>query len=276
MSPGYPGPGLTSRRGGYSGQVEAAGPQPGSGATLRLAAAGDVHAHEGNAARLRDSFAKAGQDAQLILLAGDVTSTGDPAEARFLADAIREVTVPVVAVLGNHDWHRNGQREIAATLQDAGAAVLERDATILNVASEQVGVCGLKGFVGGFGATCLPDFGEPLLREVYAATGQDVEALDRGLTEIATCRFRIVLLHYSPVAETLKGEPPEIWVFLGSERLAAPIREHRPDLVLHGHAHAGELEGEIADVPVYNVSIPVTGRDFWSIELTGSPVAGIP
>jgi Icc-related predicted phosphoesterase len=130
-----------------------------------------------------------------------------------------------------------------------------------------VGVVGLKGFVGGFAGSRLPDFGEPLLREVYAQTTRDVEALDRGLREVAECDLRIVLLHYAPILETIEGEPPGIHAFLGSERLAGPLLAHAPDLVLHGHAHAGTLHGCAGSSEVYNVSVPVMQRDFWLFEL---------
>jgi Icc-related predicted phosphoesterase len=125
----------------------------------------------------------------------------------------------------------------------------------------------VKGFVGGFSGSHLPDFGEPLLREVYRETSREVEALDRGLREIATCPTRIVLLHYAPIVATIAGEQPGIYSFLGTDRLAAPIVEHEPDLVLHGHAHAGTFQGAIGNTPVYNVSVPVMQRDFWLFEL---------
>ena len=238
---------------------------------LRLAAAGDIHCHEGLGEQLRASFAEMDRSADLILLAGDLTSTGEPSEASVLAEALRPLSTPVVAVLGNHDCHRNGEQEITTILRDAAALVLERESAILEVAGQQVGIVGLKGFVGGFAPSNLPDFGESLLRTVYAETGKDVAALERGLSDIAACPFRIVLLHYSPTPQTLQGEPPEIWVFLGTDRLAAPLEEQTPDLVLHGHAHAGQLEGAIGAVPVYNVSVPVLGRDHWSIELSAAP-----
>jgi Icc-related predicted phosphoesterase len=128
---------------------------------------------------------------------------------------------------------------------------------------------GTKGFVGGFPDSALPDFGEPLLRKVYAETSAEVEALDQGLRAVARCPLRIVLLHYAPTATTLEGEPRGIFAFLGSDRLARPITEHTPDLVLHGHGHAGRFEGFIGAVPVYNVSVPVMRRDFWIFELGG-------
>src|SRR5918998_963705 len=115
----------------------------------------------------------------------------------------------------------------------------------------------------------LPDFGEPRLRALYAETASDVEALDHGLREIAHCPVRIVLLHYAPIAETLEGEPPEIWAMLGTDRLAGPLVEHQPQLVLHGHAHAGRFAGSLGAIPVHNVSVPVMQRDFWIFELAG-------
>jgi Icc-related predicted phosphoesterase len=135
------------------------------------------------------------------------------------------------------------------------------------VGGSHVGVAGIKGFVGGFHGLGLPDFGEPSLRAIYAETGAEAEALAEGLTRIALCPFRIALLHYAPLSDTLRGEPTEIWAFLGSDRLAAPLLEHRPDLVLHGHAHAGTFEASLDGIPVHNVSVPVIGRDFWIFEL---------
>jgi Icc-related predicted phosphoesterase len=121
--------------------------------------------------------------------------------------------------------------------------------------------------VGGFTGSHLPDFGEPLLRSVYAETSDDVAALDSGLREVAMCPVRIVMLHYAPSTSTIEGEPLGIWPFLGTDRLAAPIAEHEPHLVVHGHAHAGTFRGGIGEVPVYNVSVPVIERDFWVFEL---------
>jgi len=136
----------------------------------------------------------------------------------------------------------------------------------------ELGVVGTKGFVGGFPGSALPDFGEPLLRRVYAETSAEADAIARGLQAIVHCDIRIVLLHYSPVVDTLEGEPPGIYTYLGSERLATPIAENGADLVLHGHAHAGSFQGCIGDIPVYNVAVHVTGRSFWIVELDGSGV----
>jgi uncharacterized protein len=236
---------------------------------VRIAAAGDLHAREGMEDQLRASFSALSGRADMVLLAGDLTTCGEPKEARVLAEACTGLEIPAVAVLGNHDWHLDRADEISAVLADAGIIVLDRAATVIETAGVRIGVAGAKGFVGGFPGSHLPDFGEPALRMVYAEATAEIKGIARGLQEIATCDLRIVLLHYAPTEQTLAGEPEGIWAFLGTDRMAAPIREHEPDLVLHGHAHIGTLEGSIGSVPVYNVSVPVMGKDFWIFELTG-------
>jgi uncharacterized protein len=234
---------------------------------VRIAAAGDVHCSPERRHEIEESFARIAEQADLVLLAGDLTTGGEPDDGAVLAEACRQLAIPVLAVLGNHDWHANRCDELVAVLEDGCIAVLDRDCRVLDVADTRVGVVGTKGFIGGFPDSALPDFGEPLLRRVYAETSAEVEALDRGLDAVAGCDLRIVLLHYAPTPTTLGGEPKGIYAFLGSDRLAAPISEHVPDLVLHGHGHAGTFEGFIGKVPVYNVSIPVMQRDFWVFEL---------
>jgi Icc-related predicted phosphoesterase len=219
---------------------------------------------------MAQAFADLEGKADLVLLAGDLTTYGEPEQAQVLAEAAGSLSIPVVAVLGNHDWHADRSEQVAETLREAGIEVLERAWTVVGVNGVDVGVVGTKGFVGGFPDSALPDFGEPLLRKVYAETSAEVEALDQGLRAVARCPLRIVLLHYAPTATTLEGEPRGIFAFLGSDRLARPITEHTPDLVLHGHGHAGRFEGFIGAVPVYNVSVPVMRRDFWIFELGGA------
>jgi Icc-related predicted phosphoesterase len=240
-----------------------------SSVVIKVAAAGDVHAGGPGDERFAAVFADVAREADLILLAGDLTLHGEPAEARALVEAVRSVEVPVVAVLGNHDWHANRSEELSSVLRDGGLRMLERESTVVDVDGTKVGIAGVKGFVGGFPDSELPDFGEPSLRRVYAETTAEVEALDRGLKEISECEVRIALLHYAPTTLTLEGEPPVIWAFLGSDRLAAPIARHRPDLVLHGHGHRGTFQGAIGDVPVYNVAQEVIEKDFWIFELGG-------
>ena len=170
-------------------------------------------------------------------------------------------------MLGNHDWHAGRHEELTQVLEEAGITVLDRSYAICHIADTEVGIVGTKGFVGGFPGSHLPDFGEPSLRHVYAETSAEVRALDEGLRAVAVCPIRIVLLHYSPTESTLAGEEPGIWAFLGTDRLAPPIIEHSPNVVLHGHAHAGRFEGSICDVPVFNVSVPLMWRSFWVFEL---------
>jgi Icc-related predicted phosphoesterase len=239
--------------------------------SIRIAAAGDIHVHEGVREHVAHAFAELVGEVDLVLLAGDLTRAGEPQEAAVLADVASgpAAELPIFAVLGNHDWHANRTHELVSILSDAGIRLLERSSAQIDVRGTRVGIVGLKGFVGGFPDWTLPDFGEPLLRQVYAETTADCQALDRGLSAVADCDLRLVLLHYSPTGTTLEGEPRAIWAFLGSDRLARPIAEHHPDLVVHGHAHAGHFEGFVGPVPVYNVAVPVTRRDFWIFELPG-------
>ena len=234
---------------------------------IRIAAAGDIHCSEPLREHIARAFAEVASHADLVLLAGDLTTHGEPEQAAVLADACRPLTIPVLAVLGNHDYHANRCEEVCSVLAEGGIHVLQREFEIHEVDGIEVGVVGAKGFVGGFPGAELPDFGEPLLRDVYHETTREVDAIEAGLEAIAGCHRRIVLLHYAPIPETLVGEPETIWAFLGSSRLAAPIGAHRPDLVLHGHAHRGTFAGSLGPVPVRNVAVAVTGKDFELFEL---------
>ena len=240
---------------------------------IRVAAAGDIHCSDANRDELEHAFRTVDEEVDLVLLAGDLTTYGELDQAELLADICRPLRVPVYAVLGNHDWHCNQVEEIVSALGGAGVRVLERSWAVQDMDGASVGVAGTKGFVGGFPDSQLPDFGEPSLRRVYAETTAEVEALTAGLEGIAGCDYRIVLLHYSPTMTTLEGEPRGIWPFLGTDRLAPPIVEYHPDVVLHGHTHAGTFEGFVGDVPVFNVALPVLGgREFFVFELDGATV----
>ena len=234
---------------------------------IRIAAAGDIHCGEQNRDALERSFARVENEVDLVLLAGDLTTVGEPEQAAILADICRPLDVRVAAVLGNHDWHANRVDEVVPLLEDADVTLLDKSWMTCEVDGARVGVVGTKGFIGGFPDSQLPDFGEPSLRHVYAETSAEVEAIDRGLGATHDCDYRIVLLHYSPTTTTLEGEPRVIWAFLGTDRLAPPIAEHRPDVVLHGHGHRGRFDGFIGDVPVYNVAVQVMKRDFFVFEL---------
>ena len=237
---------------------------------IRIAAAGDVHASEATRERVLRAFDKVADEADVILLAGDLTTTGEPEQAAVLAEACRDLSIPVFTVLGNHDHHAGREDDIRALLEESGVHVLDRSWRTCEIAGLELGVVGAKGFVGGFPGSALPDFGEALMRQVYAETGAEAESIARGLQEVVHCDLRIVLLHYAPVQATILGEPEGIHVMLGSDRLATPIAEYGADLVLHGHAHAGSFEGCIGKIPVYNVAVHVTGRDFWIFDLDGA------
>jgi Icc-related predicted phosphoesterase len=241
--------------------------EPSPPSSLRIAAAADLHCLPETAAHTREAFAAIAKQADMILLAGDLTSHGQPDQAQVLADAVSDIDLPIVACMGNHDMHYERMAELVPIWEQAGITVLEREHTICDVAGHSVGIVGLKGFVGGYGDASMADYGEPLMRELFAMTTVDVDDLDAGLEAIGDCELRLVLMHYSPVADTLVGEPEGLWSMLGSDRFAAPIRKHRPDMVLHGHAHSGTFAGALEETPVYNVSIPVMRRDFWIFEL---------
>jgi Icc-related predicted phosphoesterase len=233
---------------------------------IKIAAAGDIHCAEEERVRLQSAFAEADRQADVILLAGDLTTYGEPEQGAVLAEVSREIETPIFAVLGNHDWHADRHEELAAALRDGGIRLLERGSDVCTVRGVEIGIAGTKGFVGGFSDSLLPDFGEPLLRRLYAETSAEVASLDRGLKAIQECGVRIVLLHYAPTTTTIEGEREAIWAFLGSERLAMPIAEHRPDAVFHGHGHAGTFAGSVDHVPVFNVGAAVPVRDFWLFE----------
>jgi Icc-related predicted phosphoesterase len=247
------------------------GGDAGGECAIRIAATGDIHlGRKGDQERWTEAFAGLRGRVDLVLLAGDLTTHGEPEQGRMVAAAVQGLDVPILTVLGNHDWHVNRRDELVAVLEEGGIDVLERTHRVLELCGTEVGVAGTKGFGGGFDGAHIPDFGEPLMRQVYAESIAEADALDAALREIALCPFRIALLHYAPIAATLHGERSDIWPFLGTDRLAAPLREHHPDLVLHGHAHAGTFEGRLGEVPVYNVSVPVLGEDFWVFEMTGA------
>jgi Icc-related predicted phosphoesterase len=173
--------------------------------TIRVAAAGDIHCSEQNRAAVADAFAGIAGQVDAILVAGDLTTFGEPEQAEVLADACGGLEIPVVTVLGNHDWHANRADEIVNVLSASGIVVLDRSWTVLDCGRAKVGVVGTKGFVGGFPDSTLTDFGEPIMRAVYAETTDEVEALDRGLEAVADCPVRIVLLHYAPTSSVVSA-----------------------------------------------------------------------
>jgi Icc-related predicted phosphoesterase len=234
---------------------------------IRVAAAGDVHCDEDNRDEIERAFGGIEGEVDAILLAGDLTTYGKLEQGELLAAICASVETPIYAVLGNHDWHCDQAAELTSALEAAGVRMIDRGHAVQELDDARLGIAGVKGFVGGFPDSALPDFGEPLLRQVYAETSAEVDALAAGLAAIAGCDHRIALLHYAPTATTLEGEPRGFFALLGSDRLAAPIVEHHPQLALHGHAHVGAFQGAVGDVPVYNVAVPSLARGFFVFEL---------
>jgi Icc-related predicted phosphoesterase len=232
-------------------------------APVRVAAVGDVHVGLDSAGRLRAGLDGLAGKADLLLLAGDLTHRGRVEEAKVLVEELRGVGVPVVAVLGNHDYHSDQQDAIMALLEDAGIRLLEGDAVTVEVGGRRVGIAGTKGFGGGFVGASASDFGEPEMKAFTRLTKRLAERLERALASLDPTGVRVALLHFSPVAETLAGEPCEIHPFLGSYLLAEAIDRAGADLALHGHAHRGSRTGVTSGgVPVRNVAQPVIGRAY--------------
>jgi Icc-related predicted phosphoesterase len=229
---------------------------------IRIAAAGDLHFGTDSAGTLRPRLQHLSEHADLFLLAGDLTRYGDPDEAAVLAEELKDVGVRTFAVLGNHDYHLDREKEVRDVLERAGIRVLEGEGEVVEVDGQRVGVAGIKGFGGGFAGACGTEFGEREMKAFVRHTRTIAEGLGDAL-EALDADVRIVLLHFSPVPETLVGERLEIYPFLGSYLLADAVDRSGADLVLHGHAHAGSERGETAGgVPVRNVSQPVIGAAY--------------
>ncbi len=225
---------------------------------VRMAAVGDLHCTRTSQGVFQPLFAKVAEAADVMLLAGDLTDYGLPDEARVLARELTPFRIPTVAVLGNHDVESDKQEEVRQILSDAGVVVLDGDATEV----QGIGIAGIKGFGGGFGQRALGAWGETIIKQFVHEAVNEALKLEGALARLRTSTL-VVLLHYSPVQKTVEGEPLEIYPFVGSSRLEEPINRFPVSLVLHGHAHRGQLEGATtAQVPVYNVSMPLLARSF--------------
>jgi Icc-related predicted phosphoesterase len=229
---------------------------------IRVAAVGDLHVGQDGAGLLHPHLCDLSAHADVLLLAGDLTRCGDPAEAAVLVAELRGVNVPIVAVLGNHDYHAGREDELRDVLTAAGVHVLEGEALTLSVDGTTLGIAGAKGFGGGFAGACGSDFGEPEMKAFIGHTRDVATRLEEALKR-AEGAARVALLHYSPVEETLQGERLEIYPFLGSYLLAQAIDTAGADLVLHGHAHRGHEKGITpGGVHVRNVAQPVIQRAY--------------
>jgi uncharacterized protein len=223
-----------------------------AGRVVRVAAVGDFHCGEKDGGLYRDQFAKVNDQADVLLLAGDLTRRGTPAEIDVVIRELQEVRIPILAVLGNHD-HESGQPEkVNEALRTRGVHLLDEAPFELN---EHVGFAGVKGFMGGFGRYTLTAFGEGETKAFVNTTLEEVQKLEYSLRRLST-PIRVVLMHYAPIVETVMGEPEQIFPFLGNDRLLEPIDRFNAAVVFHGHAHHGTFAGKTpAGVPVFNVSM---------------------
>ena len=218
---------------------------------MKIAAIGDLHVTEDSNAPYRRLFAEMSDEADVILLCGDLTNFGKTKEAEILAEDIRLCTVPVLGVLGNHDYECGQPEEVCRILHDGGMIVLDEQAHEI----DGVGFAGVKGFLGGFGRGELAPFGEPMIKAFVNETNNEARKLENALRSLRTAKI-VAVLHYSPIVETLEGEPIEIFQYLGSARLADALdRFDNIAAVFHGHAHHGTYEGKtMRGTPVYNVA----------------------
>lgn len=233
---------------------------------LKIAALADLHVKEEDHAPYRELFAEISQAADVLVIAGDLTDLGKPAEARILAEDLRACSIPVVAVLGNHDYECGHVEEVSHILRDCGIHLLEGQ----SVEIDGVAFVGVKGFAGGFGRFMLGSFGEPAIKAMVAESVTEAMRLENALRKVRSDRA-LAVLHYAPIADTVAGEPPEIFPFLGSSRLAETLDRFPVSAVVHGHAHRGTYEGRTpAGTRVYNVATHVekpTGKPYAILEL---------
>ncbi|MGH2698789.1 MAG: metallophosphoesterase family protein [Actinomycetota bacterium] len=233
---------------------------------IRIAAVGDIHFERDAGGPLRPLFERLDEEADLLLIAGDLTHHGDPEQARALASELKDLPVPIVAVLGNHDYSLDREGEIAHIVSDAGVTVLEGDAMTIEVEGRRVGVAGTTGFGGGW-PPCWQASGEPETRAFIGRTQRLARGLEQALSALDGAT-RIALLHYSPVETTIANDPPQLWPWLGSYLLGEALDNAGADLALHGHVHLGIHKGDTpGGVPVRNVSRPLLGRPFAILRL---------
>lgn len=218
---------------------------------VRVAAVGDFHCGEEDAGRYREAFARVNDEADVLVLAGDLTRRGTPAEFRVVAGELADVRIPILTVLGNHD-HESHQTEAGlAILRERGVHILDGEPFELN---DRIGFAGVKGFMGGFGRWTLTAFGEVETKAFVGTTLEEVQRLEFALRRLST-PVRVVVLHYAPITDTVVGEPEQIFPFLGNDRLVEPIDRFKAAVVFHGHAHHGTFRGTTpGGVPVFNVS----------------------
>jgi Icc-related predicted phosphoesterase len=233
---------------------------------LKVATIGDLHVKEDKTNSFRDLFGEISQTANVLVLCGDLTDTGTPSEAELLAEDLRACSIPVIAVLGNHDYESDQVDKVAQIIKGAGVHLLDGQSYEV----DGVGFVGVKGFIGGFGKRMLSSFGENSIKNLVAESQNEAMRLENAMRGVKS-RRAMVVLHYAPIAETVDGEPPEIFPFLGNSRLAETIDRFTVSAVVHGHAHRGKYEGRTpGGAPVYNVALHIekpTGRPYALLEV---------
>jgi Icc-related predicted phosphoesterase len=237
---------------------------------IRVAAVGDVHSSDKPDEVLGQYWAELHQHADLFLLAGDLTTHGGANQAHALASLLDHVKVPIIAVLGNHDYHSNQNEVICRLFEDTGVVILERNSTSVTVNGETIGIAGTSGFGGGFAGACGSAFGEPQMKAFVHHTELLATGLEKALSGLKT-DFRLALLHYAPIKDTIAGERLEIYPFLGSYLLAEAVDRAGADLIIHGHAHHGQEKGVTpGGIPVRNVAFPILRRPYAVYDLERS------
>ena len=226
---------------------------------VRVAAVSDTHYSKTSQGALSDLFADVSENADVLVLAGDLTDFGLTEEAEILAkDLIQSLRIPAVGVLGNHDYEAGQEKDLVRILGEGGLRILDGDAVEIH----GVGFAGVRGFCGGFGRGALGAWGEPVIKAFVHEAINEALKLETALARLKTVN-RIGIVHYAPIRETVEGEPLEIYPFLGSSRLEEPLSRYNVNAIIHGHAHKGTLEGKTAKgIPVYNVSLPLLQHHF--------------
>jgi uncharacterized protein len=233
---------------------------------LTVAAIGDLHVRQERTGVLRELFMEISRAADVLVLCGDLTDVGNPREAEVLAEDLRACSIPVIGVLGNHDYECGHVEEVGKILRDGGLRLLDGQSCEI----DDVGFVGVKGFAGGFGRRMLSSFGEATVKHFVAEAMHEAMRLENAMRAVKNERA-LVVLHYAPIADTLEDEPLEIYPFLGCSRLAETIDRFKVSAVVHGHAHRGRYEGRTpGGAPVYNVAFAVakpTGRPYALLEI---------
>lgn len=224
---------------------------------IKIAAVGDLHTRVNDKGRWTANFAEISKKADVLLICGDLTDSGDEEEAQVLAEELKACSIPVLAVLGNHDFEKGRQKLIRQILQENNVTILEGESVVI----ENIGFAGVKGFGGGFDNHMLSMFGEDAMKAFVQEAVDESLQLDRALARLEQefpDIIKVVLLHYSPIKETVIGEPEQIYPFLGSSRLVEPLHRRKVFAAFHGHAHAGKFQGATSGgVKVFNVALPV-------------------